>query len=203
MTKFKFSILFLYKLIITNPCKLIFIFLSCFFWVKAGTYPDVKSTLPVVDSLKSDGNFLYVYKTIKNDKINYDIWESNVPVKLVNSAIIYDDYNDKNVLCWAGFACCLIITIVILSISISNSDIAWNFSKSFNWALSWFVKADMVDDYYIQYVFGKMVSKQMHLNSVEYLNINNLRNLRSLPDYESVNEKRDRTLKKIGINYSL
>lgn len=200
MTKFKFSILFLYKLIITNPWKLIFIFLSCFFWTKAGTYPDVKTAIPVVDSLKSDGNFLYVYRIVENDKINYDIWKSDKPAKLVNSTIIYDKYNDKNVLYWVGFVCCLIITIVILGMAISDSDAAWNFSKSFNWTLSWFVKTDIVGEYYIQYVFGKMVSKQMHLNSVEYLNINNLRNLRALPDYESVSEKRERSLKKIGIN---
>lgn len=189
----KFLILFIYKFVIVNPGRFICIALASIFWSFAGTFSESKVVLNVVDSAVINKDYLYTYTTISDNKVVYDIYQSKSPAKLINSNIEYNKYSDTNIIFWVLFC----ISIVALLIFMSNES--WDYDVAFDFALSWFIKCDLEDSSYIYYAFGKLITKQNRSISHNYMQVGSIRYLKMLPDYESIKEKRERLLNKIGI----
>lgn len=193
----KFIAAYLYKILISNPWKLIFITSSIILWNFAGTVPNTVSTLTMLDSTHLDQSYQYIYKTIKDKKIVYEVYQSDVPLRLYEGKLAVSEYSGANVILWALFVVSVIILCVLLFFSIDDDDAKWGFDNAFNYALSWFTKCyrDEKDDKYIYYAFGKLLLMSRYPNDKP--RIKSLRYLRMLPDYEPKQEKRNKTIEKI------
>jgi len=195
----KFILAYLYKIIISNPWKLIFITTSIILWNFAGTIPNTSSTLTMLDSTHLDQSYQYIYKTIKDDKVVYNIYQSNVPLELPEGKLIISEYSSINVVLWILFVVSAIILCMLLLSSIYDDDSSWDFGEAFDYALSWFTRCyrdEKNGDYkYIYYAFGKLMLTSRYPNDKP--NIRSLRSLRMLPDYEPKQEKRNKTIEKI------
>lgn len=194
---FKFIVLFLYKTIISNPGKLIFGTISIMLWHFAGTVPDVKESLVVIDSLHINHNYQYVYGTTIDNKIVYKLYNSETPKKLANNRIELSNYNDANVVLWILFAIFGVVSTFIIVASLTNDrECSWDWDESFDYALSWFTKCyEEEKGIYYYYAFGKLLEKSPYHN--DKLSIGSLRSLRMAPDYEPKKEKRDKIISKI------
>jgi hypothetical protein len=168
--------------------------LAYVFWHFAGTYPDTKVSLGVVDSSIVNKQYLYTYETVSDNKVRYEIYQSDKPIKLVNSNIEYMKYNDTNIVFWVVFG----IAIIVLIIAFITDDDGWEANKAFDHALAWFTRCEIEQGQtYIYYAFGKLITKTSY--KVNYVNVGNIRTLKMSPNYEPLEYQRDRKLNKMGI----
>lgn len=195
----KFIVLFLYKSIRNNLVKVTLATISFILWTFAGTIPDEKSTITVVDSMHIDGNCQYIYRSVEENKIVYKIYNSDKPKIVTNSKIELSHYNEMNVGLWILFAISTFILFILLLILVADGsrDYAWEWDDSFDYALSWFTKCHMDEKTkrYHYYAFGKLLETSSR--SDETVSIGSLRKLKMRPSYEPKTEKRDRLIENI------
>ena len=183
MDLFKFTILYLYKLIISNLFKISLIVIAFVLWKYAGTLPSSKENLLIVDSLHVDNQYQYMYKKADENEIKYFIYNSDHPIKLSSGKITILKENEFNTLLYIALIIDLVILVGIMfaiklmyesegnqwAESSGVKNISWSTNEAFDYALSWFVECEVIPadksgpipmggNFYYYYAFGKLVS---------------------------------------------
>jgi hypothetical protein len=84
----KFIFVFLFELVKSNPIKLIFVVAAITFFSFAGTIPDSHDKYEIVGQTKVENTYIYIYKTISDNKIKYEnIWSEGKPADIKNGVI--------------------------------------------------------------------------------------------------------------------
>ena len=164
-----------------------------------------------------DNGYQYIYKEIDNNQIKYLIYNSDHPIKLVEGKIIVSRHNDLNDILYAGLILCSVVLIVIIVLSSLEEKLGLKLDKSFDYALSWFIKCEFMKteeivgfqgistgvSYYYYHAFGKLVYRrsvqgdQGAAGSSYIPSIGSLRKLKMQPDFLPKREIRDSLIKKI------
>lgn len=196
MKYLKFIPVFLFNFIIVNKVKSIAIVLACLLLPFVGSYKDEKLETLIYKEIKIDNQWCYLY----HDYGSIEMKSFDKKQTLYNGKLVEYEFNDANVISWAGFI--IILLIIIIPIFGNDSDLKYEMDDVFTKTLSFFVECEVEDEYYIYHSFGKLLSRERRQysgrNIANHFGIS-LTGLRNCPDYQSIQRKRHNTLNKLGI----
>lgn len=201
----KFTLTFLFELIKTNIVKTIFIIGAITTFMFAGTFKDDVDSYDVASVVKVDNNYVYVCKTIHDNKIKYEnFWDvKEIPIK--EGKIYISSYSFANRLLWVIFSILTIVLIVATSIGRSDDDIGWELEDSWKEAFSTLIYCEEENGYFYYFALGRLISKRDRQVGRNYritheLGIDGFRDLYRCPEYQTKTQRRETLLNKIGIN---
>lgn len=213
MTSIKFVLYFLKNLIVRNIGKTLFITFGLVSFLYAGTFEPTKCEIDVIKKIDFDTtkSHLYLYSTVENNDIKYQVLQSNTPLTLVNNKYIYYEYNGFNVFLWVVFVICLIVIVISTIIGMNDDDVAWDLNESYIYAMSKFLTCEEENGKYYYILFGRLVFVSDSLLSKSYrscstsesiirdIRISSFTDLKAYPKFKTKIQKRDSLLSKLGI----
>lgn len=213
MTSIKFIFYFLKNLIVRNIGKTLFITFGIVSFVYAGTFDPVKCEIDVIKKIEFDSTkaHLYLYSTVENNDIKYQVLQSNTPLSLVDNKYIYYEYNGFNVFLWIVFVICSIIMVITTIVGRNDDDVAWDFKESYTYAMSKFVTCEEENGKYYYILFGRLIFVSDSLLNKSYrscstsesiirdIRISSFTDLKAYPQFKTKIQKRDSLLNKLGI----
>jgi len=200
----KFTLTLLFELIRTNIVKTIFLTVAIISFNLAGTFPDVTDTYNVVAETKVENTYIYVYKTISDNKVHYEnIWQEGKPIEVKNGVINSQSYNGFNILFWVIFVI-LLIVLIIATFS-TDDDIHWEFEDAWKEAFTSLIYCEEENGEFYYFALGRLISKTDRQIGRNYritheLRIDGFRDLYRCPKYQTKTQRRETLLNKIGIN---
>jgi hypothetical protein len=202
----KFIFVFLFELVKNNPIKLSLIVASIILFSFAGTIPDSHDKYNIVAETKVENTYIYIYKTIGDNKIGYEnIWSEGKPIEVKNGVITLVSYHGGNYALWAIFVIIVIILIVAFFIGLGDDDIGWDFEDVWESAFCSLIYCEEENGVFYYFALGRLIEKRnnqisRHYNANRELKIGGFRDLYRCPKYQTKKQKRETLLKNIGIN---
>jgi len=201
----KFTLTFLFELIKTNIVKTIFVIGAITTFMFAGTFKDDVDSYDVAGVVKVDNNYVYVCRTIHDNKIKYEnVWDvKEIPIK--DGKISVSSYSFANGFLWVIFSILIILLIVSTIIGRNDDDIGWELEDAWKEAFSTLIYCEEENGYFYYFALGRLISKRDRQISRSYvaakeLNIDGFRDLYRCPEYQTKTQRRETLLNKIGIN---
>jgi hypothetical protein len=201
----KFTLTFLFELIKTNIVKTIFIIGAITTFMFAGTFKDDVDSYDVASVVKVDNNYVYVCRTIHDNKIKYEnVWDvKEIPIK--EGKIYISSYSFANGFLWVIFSILTIILIVSTIIGRNDDDIGWELEDAWKEAFSTLIYCEEENGYFYYFALGRLISKRDRQIGRNYritheLAIDGFRDLYRCPEYQTKTQRRETLLNKIGIN---
>ena len=201
----KFTLTFLFELIKTNIVKTIFVIGAITTFMFAGTFKDDVDSYDVASVVKVDNNYVYVCRTIHDNKIKYEnVWDvKEIPIK--DGKISVSSYSFANGFLWVIFSILTIMLIVSTIIGRNDDDIGWELEDAWKEAFSTLIYCEEENGYFYYFALGRLISKRDRQISRSYvaakeLNIDGFRDLYRCPEYQTKTQRRETLLNKIGIN---
>jgi hypothetical protein len=201
----KFTLTFLFELIRTNIVKTIFVIGAITTFMFAGTFKDDVDSYDVVSVVKVDNNYVYVCRTIHDNKIKYEnVWDvKEIPIK--EGKIYISSYSFANGFLWVIFSILTIILIVSTIIGRNDDDIGWELEDAWKEAFSTLIYCEEENGYFYYFALGRLISKRDRQIGRNYritheLGISGFRDLYRCPEYQTKTQRRETLLNKIGIN---
>ena len=201
----KFTLTFLFELIRTNIVKTIFVIGAITTFMFAGTFKDDVDSYDVAGVVKVDNNYVYVCRTIHDNKIKYEnVWDvKEIPIK--DGKINVSSYSFANGFLWVIFSILIILLIVSTIIGRNDDDIGWELEDAWKEAFSTLIYCEEENGYFYYFALGRLISKRDRQISRSYvaakeLNIDGFRDLYRCPKYQTKTQRRETLLNKIGIN---
>ena len=201
----KFTLTFLFELIRTNIVKTIFVIGAITTFMFAGTFKDDVDSYDVASVVKVDNNYVYVCRTIHDNKIKYEnVWDvKEIPIK--EGKIYISSYSFANGFLWVIFSILTIVLIVSTIIGKNDDDIGWELEDAWKEAFSILIYFEEENGYFYYFALGRLISKRDRQISRGYraaheLSISGFRDLYRCPEYQTKTQRRETLLNKIGIN---
>ena len=201
----KFTLTLLFELIKTNIVKTIFLIVAIITFMFAGTFKDDVSSYDVATVVKVDNNYVYVCRTIHDNKIEYEnIWDvKEMPIK--DGKIYISSYSFANGFLWVIFSILTIILVIATIIGRSDDDIGWELEDCWGEAFCTLIYCEEEDGYFYYFALGRLISKTDRQVNRRYsitneLRIEGFRDLYRCPKYQTKTQRRETLLNKIGIN---
>lgn len=201
----KFTLTFLFELIKTNIVKTIFIIGAITAFMFAGTFKDDVDSYDVAGVVKVDNNYVYVCRTIHDNKIKYEnVWDvKEIPIK--DGKINVSSYSFANGLLWVIFSILTILLIVSTIIGQNDDDIGWELEDCWIEAFATLIYCEEESGIYYYFALGRLISKRdrqisTYYNACRELSIGGFRDLYRCPKYQTKTQRRETLLNKIGIN---
>ena len=205
MEYLKFTLTFLFELIKTNIVKTIFIIGAITAFMFAGTFKDDVDSYDVATVVKVDNNYVYVCRTIHDNKIKYEnVWDvKEIPIK--EGKIYISSYSFANGFLWVIFSILTIILIVSTIIGRNDDDIGWELEDAWKEAFCTLIYCEEENGYFYYFALGRLISKRDRQIGRNYritheLGIGGFRDLYRCPEYQTKTQRRETLLNKIGIN---
>lgn len=197
----KFTLILLFELIKTNIAKTIFLIAAIVGFNYAETFPPDTDTYHVVAETKVDNTYIYVYKSISDNKVQYDnVWQEGKPLEVKNGVISMKSYNGFNIFFWVLFSIsALIVTIFTF---INDDDAGWEFSDCWEDAFCTLIYCEEEDGYFYYFALGRLISKrdrQISYRMMSELHLDGFRDLYRCPKYQTKKQRRETLLDEIGI----
>ena len=201
----KFTLTFLFELIKTNIVKTIFIIGAITTFMFAGTFKDDVDSYDVASVVKVDNNYVYVCRTIHDNKIKYEnVWDvKEIPIK--DGKISVSSYSFANGILWSIFSILIILLIIATIIGKNDDDIGWELEDSWKEAFCTLIYCEEENGYFYYFALGRLISKRDRQIGRNYritheLGIGGFRDLYRCPEYQTKTQRRETLLNKIGIN---
>lgn len=201
----KFILTLLFELIKTNIVKTIFLVVAIITFMFAGTFKDDVSSYDVATVVKVDNNYVYVCRTIHDNKIEYEnIWDvKEMPIK--DGKIYISSYSFANGFLWVIFSILTIILVIATIIGRNDDDIGWELEDCWGEAFCTLIYCEEEDGYFYYFALGRLISKTDRQVNRRYsitneLRIEGFRDLYRCPKYQTKTQRRETLLNKIGIN---
>lgn len=205
MDYLKFTLTFLLELIKTNIVKTIFVIGAITTFMFAGTFKDDVDSYDVAGVVKVDNNYVYVCRTIHDNKIKYEnVWDvKEIPIK--DGKISVSSYSFANGLLWTIFSILIILLIISTIIGRNDDDIGWELEDAWKEAFSTLIYCEEENGYFYYFALGRLISKRDRQIGRNYritheLSIDGFRDLYRCPEYQTKTQRRETLLNKIGIN---
>lgn len=205
MDYLKFTLTFLLELIKTNIVKTIFVIGAITTFMFAGTFKDDVDSYDVAGVVKVDNNYVYVCRTIHDNKIKYEnVWDvKEIPIK--DGKISVSSYSFANGLLWTIFSILIILLIISTIIGRNDDDIGWELEDAWKEAFSTLIYCEEENGYFYYFALGRLISKRDRQVGRNYritheLSIDGFRDLYRCPEYQTKTQRRETLLNKIGIN---
>ena len=198
----KFILVFILELVRTNIIKTILLVSSIVCFNYAGVFPETIDTYKIINETKVENTHVYFYKTISDNKIEYDIITSEDPIKIVNGEIRISSYSGINVLFWILFSISTLILVV--AIFLNDSDVGWELEDAWKEAFGTLIYCEEENGEYYYFALGRLIEKRNQQVSRRYsisseLRIDGFRELYRCPKYQTKTQRRETLLNKIGI----
>ncbi len=199
----KFTLILLFELIKTNIGKTIFLIAAIVGFNYAETFPPDTDTYHVVAETKVDNTYIYVYKSISDNKVQYDnVWQEGKPLEVKNGFISMKSYNGANIFFWVLFG--ISTVILIICTFINDDDVGWEFQDVWVESFTTLIYCEEEDGYFYYFALGRLISKrdkQINRNyrMVGELHIDGFRDLYRCPKYQTKKQRRETLLDEIGI----
>lgn len=200
----KFTFIFLFEVLKTNIVKTLLIIGAVLTFMYAGTFkPDVQE-YNVATTVRVDSDYVYVCKTISENKIKYENVWSQSPIPVKDGKIYVSSYAFVNGLMWFLFAILAVILVVGTIIGRNDDDIGWELEDCWEEALSTLIYCEEEDGKYYYFALGRLIDKRDNQISrrtrpTSELNLRTFRDLYRCPKYKTKKERREQLLNKIGI----
>ena len=201
----KFTLTFLLELIKTNIVKTIFVIGAITTFMFAGTFKDDIESYDVATAVKVDNNYVYVCRTIHDNKIKYEnVWDvKEIPIK--NGKISVSSYSFANGFMWVIFSILIIILIIATIIGKNDDDVGWGLEDAWKEAFCTLIYCEEENGYFYYFALGRLISKKDRQIGRNYritheLGISGFRDLYRCPEYQTKTQRRETLLNKIGIN---
>jgi hypothetical protein len=172
---------------------LITIILSSIFLYKY-QLPDSIEKTKIVNQTKIEGYYVYTYKEIKENNVEFNNLTYEEPQKVVNNHLVTKSYNLFNVFIWS------LLIISIFTFFIVGYIKEWFDShRAFRETSFKFIKMEFEDEFYYYTLFDKLLDKSTtNLNKSEVkrllYNYDGLIDLKLQPTFISKTELREKKL---------
>ena len=199
----KFTLILLFELIKTNIAKTIFLIAAIVGFNYAETFPPGTDHYHVVAEKKVDNTYIYVYKSISDNKVQYDnVWQEGKPLEVKNGVISMKSYNGANIGFWILFGVSTIVVVVCTFIN--DDDVGWEFGDCWDEAFCTLIYCEEEDGYFYYFALGRLISKRDRQISRSYrmmseLHLDGFRDLYRCPKYQTKKQRRETLLDEIGI----
>jgi hypothetical protein len=178
--------------IIKLTCLIIIILSSIFLYKYQ--LPDSIEKTKIVNQTKIEEYYVYTYKEIKENKVEFNNLTYENPQKVVNNYLITKSYNAINILVWS-----LLIISFFTFLIVGFLNDWFDLHQSFRETAFKFIKMEFEDEFYHYTLFDKLLIKsKKNLNKSEVkgllYNYDGLLDLKFQPTFISKTEIRERKL---------
>jgi hypothetical protein len=172
---------------------LIILTLSIIFLCKY-QFPDTIVKTKIVNQFEIEGYYVYTYKEIKENNVEFNNLTYEKPQKVVNNYLVTKSYNGFNVFIW-----CLLITSFLTFLIVGYINDWFDSHKVFIETSFKFIKMEFEDGHYNYALFGRLLKKSnvnLRKGEIKQLlyNYDGLLDLRFQPIFISKTEIRDKKL---------
>jgi hypothetical protein len=202
----KFTLTLLFELIRTNIVKTIFLTVAIISFNLADTFPTTTDKYNVVAETKVENTYIYVCKSISDNKVQYEnIWQEGKPFEVKNGVISLQSYNGFNILFWVLFVISVIVLVIATMVGMNDDDIGWEFEDAWLNAFTSLIYCEEENGEFYYFALGRLISKTDRQIGRNYritheLRIDGFRDLYRCPKYQTKTQRRETLLNKIGIN---
>lgn len=156
--------------------------------------PDSIEKTKIVNQTKIEGYYVYTYKEIIKNNVEFNNLTYEQPQKLVNNYLITKNYNVVNVLTWS-----LLIISIFTFFTVGYINEWFDSHRVFMETSAKFIKMEFEDEIYYYTLFNKLLKKSTtNLSKSEVIrllyNYDGLIDLRFQPTFISKTEIRERKL---------
>lgn len=195
----KYYLLYVFNLAKYNIVKLLCLIsiLFCVNFLINYQKPDAVKKTSIVHQMKIEGYYIYTYKEIKDNNVEFNNLTYETPQKVINNQLITKSYNGLNIFVWVLFILS-IITFLLVGFLNYWFDLHGVFEKT----AFRFIKMDFEDGFYHYTLFNRLLKKsnnKLQIREVRHLlyNYSNLRETKWEPIFiskEDIREKKLNTL---------
>ena len=203
MNYIKYLLIFIKSLIFNNKIKFLFLLVNSILFHYAGTIPNSINDNKIIKEVQvDDRTYLYIRSSVQNNQMNYDIIQSDKPQKVTNGILTTSGYHGGNVALWVFFGIISITLIVYTCITWNDSD-GWETEECLEEAFLSLVVCEFEDGKYYYTCCGKLLGVGVNKRRHEYIlgdfGVRGFGELKTCPKFETKTQRRDRSLKELGI----
>ena len=192
----KYYLLYLFNLAKYNIVKLLCLIsiLFCVNFLINYQKPDAVKKTSIVHQMKIEGYYIYTYKEIKQNNVEFNNLTYETPQKVINNQLITKSYSGLNIFVWVLFILS-IITFLLVGFLNYWFDLHGVFEKT----AFRFIKMDFEDGFYHYTLFDRLLKKsntKLQIREVRHLlyNYSNLRETKWEPIFISKEDMREKKL---------
>ena len=203
MNYIKYLLIFIKSLIFNNKIKFLFLLINSILFHYAGTIPNSINDNKIIKEVQvDDRTYLYIRSSVQNNQINYDIIQSDKPQKVTNGILTTSEYHGGNIALWVFFGIISIILIVYTCITWNESEVC-EINDCLEEAFLSLVVCEFEDGKYYYTCCGKLLGVSVNKRRHEYIlgdfGVGGFDELKTCPKFETKTQRRDRSLKELGI----
>ncbi len=192
----KYYLLYVFNLAKYNIVKLLCLIsiLFCVNFLINYQKPDAVKKTSIVHQMKIEGYYIYTYKEIKDNNVEFNNLTYETPQKVINNQLITKSYNGLNIFVWVLFILS-IITFLLVGFLNYWFDLHGVFEKT----AFRFIKMDFEDGFYHYTLFNRLLKKsnnKLQIREVRHLlyNYSNLRETKWETIFISKEDMREKKL---------
>lgn len=189
----KFSLLFIYELVINNPVKIIAL-VSAIVSINLTNFPDTKESTKIEKEIKVDSGYVYLHQEIINNQIDYKSEYFTTKQNIDKNGYMHStSYSGFNVFFWILFVVsCLFL---IIPLFMNDSDVEWELSEAMQFALGTLTTCELENNKYTFTCFGRLMGvhdRQISRTRIcDHFNIYSIFDIFPLPKYKTKSQKRN------------
>lgn len=203
MNYIKYLLIFIKSLIFNNKINFLFLLINSILFHYAGTIPNSINDNKIIKEVQvDDRTYLYIRSSVQNNQINYDIIQFDKPQKVTNGILVTSGYHDGNIVLWVFFGI-ISITLIIYTCITWNESEGWEINDCLEEAFLSLVVCEFEDGKYYYTCCGKLLGVSDHKRRHQYIlgdfSVRGFDELKTCPKFETKTQRRDRSLKELGI----
>ena len=203
MNYIKYLLIFIKSLIFNNKINFLFLLINSILFHYAGTIPNSINDNKIIKEVQvDDRTYLYIRSSVQNNQINYDIIQFDKPQKVTNGILVTSGYHDGNIVLWVFFSI-ISITLIIYTCITWNESEGWEINDCLEEAFLSLVVCEFEDGKYYYICCGKLLGVSDHKRRHQYIlgdfSVRGFDELKTCPKFETKTQRRDRSLKELGI----
>ncbi len=196
MNKLLYYFLYTFNFLKHNFIKLLCLIsiILCTFYLKDYQRADTIEKTDIVAQMEIEGYYIYTYKEIKENNVEFNNLTYETPQKVVNNQLITKSYSGYNIAVWVLF-----ISSVITFLLVGFLNYWFDLHGVFEKTAFRFIKMDFEDGFYHYTLFNRLLKKsnnKLQIREVRHLlyNYSNLRETKWEPIFISKEEMREKKL---------
>ncbi len=196
MNKLLYYFLYTFNFLKYNFIKLLCLIsiILCTFYLKDYQRADTIEKTDIVAQMEIEGYYIYTYKEIKENNVEFNNLTYETPQKVVNNQLITKSYSGYNIAVWVLF-----ISSVITFLLVGFLNYWFDLHGVFEKTAFRFIKMDFEDGFYHYTLFTRLLKKsdtKLQIREVRHLlyNYSNLRETKWEPIFISKEEMREKKL---------
>ncbi len=196
MNKLLYYFLYTFNFLKHNFIKLLCLIsiILCTFYLKDYQRADTIEKTDIVAQMEIEGYYIYTYKEIKENNVEFNNLTYETPQKVVNNQLITKSYSGYNIAVWVLF-----ISSVITFLLVGFLNYWFDLHGVFEKTAFRFIKMDFEDGFYHYTLFTRLLKKsdtKLQIREVRHLlyNYSNLRETKWEPIFISKEEMREKKL---------